>query len=112
MSRLDLAAAERIEIGGDVLIGANVTIRDADHGHTLTDIHPIDQPLVISPVAIGPFVWIGQNVVILKGVEIGRGAVVGAGAVVTASVEPHAIVAGNPARRVGWADRGDEAVSG
>ena len=51
-------------------------------------------------------VWIGTRAVILAGVTIGRGAVVAAGAVVTRSVEPYAIVAGNPARliRKRWDD--------
>jgi acetyltransferase-like isoleucine patch superfamily enzyme len=55
-------------------------------------------------VRIGAFAWIGQNAVVLKGVTIGRNAVVGANAVVTHSVEEGAIVAGVPARQIGWAD--------
>jgi UDP-2-acetamido-3-amino-2,3-dideoxy-glucuronate N-acetyltransferase len=43
---------------------------------------------------------IGSGAVILCGVTIGEGALVGAGAVVTRDVEPHACVAGVPARLV------------
>ena len=46
---------------------------------------------------------VGAAAVVLPGVEIGRFALVGAGAVVTRSVPDHAIVVGNPARRVGHA---------
>lgn len=46
--------------------------------------------------------WVGEQVVILSGVTIGNGAVVAAGAVVTEDVPSYAIVAGNPARVVGW----------
>ena len=53
---------------------------------------------------IGDFVCIAQNVVVLKGVTIGKNAVVGANAVVTRSVEEGAIVAGVPARQIGWVD--------
>jgi acetyltransferase-like isoleucine patch superfamily enzyme len=49
---------------------------------------------------------IGANATILPGLTIGAGAMVGAGAVVTRSVPRHAIVAGNPARIVGYADAG------
>jgi acetyltransferase-like isoleucine patch superfamily enzyme len=52
------------------------------------------------PTVIGNDVYIGVGAIVLSGVTIGDGAVVGAGAVVTKSVEPYAIVAGNPARLV------------
>jgi acetyltransferase-like isoleucine patch superfamily enzyme len=51
---------------------------------------------------------IGANATILPGLVIGQGAMVGAGAVVIADVPPHSIVAGNPARIIGYCD----AVSG
>jgi dTDP-4-dehydrorhamnose 3,5-epimerase-like enzyme len=49
---------------------------------------------------------IGANATILPGLTVGRAAMVGAGAVVVASVPAYAIVAGNPARIVGYADAG------
>jgi acetyltransferase-like isoleucine patch superfamily enzyme len=98
-----VAAAESVTIGNSVLIGSNVAIRDHDHG-IAPDVHRARQPLVAEPVEIGDFVWIAQNVVVLKGVTIGKNAVVGANAVVTRSVEEGAIVAGVPARQIGWVD--------
>lgn len=47
-------------------------------------------------------VWIGHGVTIMDGVIIGNGVVVAAQSVVTKSVPDYAIVAGNPARIVGW----------
>ena len=46
-------------------------------------------------------VSIGANATILCGIEIGEYALIGAGSVVTSSVEPYALMIGNPARRVG-----------
>jgi hypothetical protein len=46
-------------------------------------------------------VWIGWGVFVASGVTIGRGAVLGANAVVTTDVEPYAIYAGAPARKIG-----------
>ncbi|MEZ6185754.1 MAG: acyltransferase [Planctomycetota bacterium] len=46
---------------------------------------------------------IGANATVVCGVEIGAWAFVAAGAVVTKDVLPHALVAGVPARRIGWA---------
>jgi virginiamycin A acetyltransferase len=61
------------------------------------------------PLTIEHDVWIGHGSLILPGCErVGLGAVIGAGAVVTKSVDDFAIVAGNPARRIGT--RFDEAV--
>jgi acetyltransferase-like isoleucine patch superfamily enzyme len=46
-------------------------------------------------------VWIGWGAFVRSGVHVGRGAVIGANAVVTTDVEPYAIYAGVPARKVG-----------
>lgn len=51
-------------------------------------------------ITIGNDVWIGEGAVIMGGVTIGDGAVVGTNAVVTKDVEPYAIVAGIPAKKV------------
>jgi dTDP-4-amino-4,6-dideoxygalactose transaminase/acetyltransferase-like isoleucine patch superfamily enzyme len=48
---------------------------------------------------------IGAGAVIVCGVTVGRFAFVGAGAVVTRDVDDHALVVGNPARRIGWVSR-------
>jgi len=48
---------------------------------------------------------IGAGAVVLGGVEIGEWALVAAGSVVTKDVPAHALVAGVPARRVGWVGR-------
>jgi acetyltransferase-like isoleucine patch superfamily enzyme len=98
-----VSAAESVTIGNGVLIGSNVAIRDHDHGME-ADRHRARQTLVALPVEIGDFAWLGQNVVVLMGVTIGKNAVVGANAVVTGSVAEGGIVAGVPARQIGWID--------
>jgi UDP-2-acetamido-3-amino-2,3-dideoxy-glucuronate N-acetyltransferase len=45
---------------------------------------------------------IGANATIVCGVTLGEYAFVGAGAVVTKDVAPYAMMAGVPARRIGW----------
>lgn len=51
---------------------------------------------------IGNDVWIAAGAQILHKVKIGDGAVVGGGAVVTKDVPPYAIVAGVPAKIIGY----------
>jgi UDP-2-acetamido-3-amino-2,3-dideoxy-glucuronate N-acetyltransferase len=46
---------------------------------------------------------IGANATVVCGVTIGEWSFIGAGAVVTRDVVPFAIMAGVPARRIGWA---------
>ena len=102
------------QIGSGVMLGNCVgLIGRYDH-----DFHTIGKSIRSSPwigdpdysgpgkglkVVVGDDVWIGYGSIVLSGVTIGRGAIVAAGSVVTKDVEPYAIVAGNPARKL--ADR-------
>ena len=45
---------------------------------------------------------IGAGAIVIGGCDVRRFATVGAGAVVTRTVPAHALVAGTPARRIGW----------
>jgi UDP-2-acetamido-3-amino-2,3-dideoxy-glucuronate N-acetyltransferase len=56
----------------------------------------------IVPTVIRRGASIGANATIVCGIEVGASAMVAAGAVVTSDVPAHGLVAGNPARLVGW----------
>lgn len=58
-----------------------------------------------APVTIGPFAWICSRAIILPGITIGEGAVVASGAIVTKDVPSYAVVAGIPAKIVGYRDK-------
>lgn len=51
---------------------------------------------------------LGANCTIVCGVTVGHHAFVGAGAVITRDVKPFALMAGTPARRIGWMSRHGE----
>lgn len=51
-------------------------------------------------ITIGNDAWIGAGAIIMNGVTIGEGAIVGCGSVVVKDVEPHTVVAGNPAKTI------------
>lgn len=54
---------------------------------------------------------IGANATIICGVTLGKYCFIGAGAVVTENVEPYALMAGVPAKQLGWMDeRGERAA--
>lgn len=54
---------------------------------------------------------LGARAVVVAGCEIGRWALVAAGAVVTRDVPDFALVAGVPARRIGWVGRAGERLA-
>ena len=91
---------EGVVIEDEVFVGHEVMFtNDTDPRATNDDGQlqsPADWELVRTRV--GRRASIGSGAVILPGVTIGEGALVGAGAVVTRDVEPHAVVAGCPAR--------------
>lgn len=112
----------QVLIENDVVIGDNVTIKS---GVQLWDGARIENNVFIGPNAtftndlfprskmypeqflqtiVKSGASVGANATILPGVTIGEGAMVGAGAVVTRSVPSNAIVVGNPARIVGYAN--------
>ena len=93
-----LAAQRGLTIGENVNISSNVSIYSGAHDHRNPYFR--STPATTRPITIGDRVWIGSNAIILTGVNIGEGAVVCAGCVVTKDVEPYAVVAGIPARKV------------
>ena len=65
----------------------------------------------LRPTLVKRGATLGANCTIVCGVTIGAYAFVGAGAVVTRDVPAHALMVGNPARRIGWGCRCGETLS-
>ncbi len=104
MSGCSITAMSSVAIGTGVLVGSGAIITDSDL-HPLTAqgrMHGGSVPTAAT--RIEDHVFVGARAIVLKGVVIGRAAVIGAGAVVTKSVPANAIVAGNPARLVGYVE--------
>ena len=87
-----------VRLGDDVFVGPNATFTNDPFPRSK------EYPESFAQTVVGPGASIGANAVILPGVRIGRRAMIGAGAVVVRDVPAHAIVVGNPARIVGYAD--------
>ena len=87
---------------GKLTIGNNVDIAMGTNIFTLEhDPHSDYHAGRPGDVVIEDYVWIASRVTILPGVRIGRGAVIATNSVVTKDVEPMAIVAGIPAKKIG-----------
>ncbi|MDQ5951499.1 MAG: hypothetical protein QG639_780 [Patescibacteria group bacterium] len=84
-----------LEIGSHVDIASDVMIWTSEH-----DIMDPSMKTIEEKVVIEDYVFIGPRSIVLPGVTIGKGAVIAAGAIVTKSVEPLAIMAGVPAKKI------------
>ena len=69
-------------------------------GHDVDRANTAESGLVTAPIVLRRTAWIGSRAYVGMGVEIGEGAVVGATASVYKSVEPWAVVGGNPAKLI------------
>lgn len=110
---LDIVSGKQsVEIGNFCSIARNVTFQTFNHNHKKLTTYFIGQNLFnekwenerISKgnIVIENDVWIGAHSVILGGVTISNGAVVAANSVVTKNVPPYSIIAGTPAKVIGY----------
>ncbi len=121
-SMLELGPRGELQVGrfctlGGVVVRTNGPVVIGDHALFSWDVHlvttgteapvpPSDQdPDEDDPgMVLGDNVWIGAGATLLRGARVGDDAVIGARAVVRNAVPAGAVVAGNPARLVGYAD--------
>lgn len=104
---------DRVTVKNRVLIFDGVTVEDDVFlGPAVVftnDVHPRAHvkkgPDALSRTVVERGATLGAGVVVVCGTRIGHDAFVGASAVVTGDVAPHAVVVGNPGRRIGWACR-------
>lgn len=89
-----IICADNIYIGRGVKMGRNVTIRDNNGGHYLSQ----KGYKTSIPIHIGQHSWLCEGCTILTGAKVGDGAIIGAYAVVSNRVPAFSLVAGNPAQ--------------
>lgn len=112
---------QNVFVGNDVLIGNNVRVQnnvsiydavtledDVFCGPSMVFTNVYNPRSAVSkkheyrPTLVKRGATLGANCTIVCGVTIGKYAFVAAGAVVTCDVKPYALVAGVPARQIGW----------
>lgn len=114
---VDVVVGDRCKIQNNVSVYHGVTIGDdvfVGPAATFTnDLVPraFNADWVITPTHVGSGASIGANATVVCGNTVGDYAMVAAGATVTKDVAPHQLVAGTPARHLGWVCRCGQVVS-
>lgn len=105
-----LQAGGGIEFGDNVLLGPGVKIWTQNHKSDDIDTPIREQGYTYGEVFIGDDCWIGANAFILPRVRLPRGCVVAAGSLVgVKAYREYSIIAGNPARLIGYRNAPREA---
>lgn len=91
---------EGVELDDEVFVGPHAVFTNVEAPRAF-----VSRRLEIAPTRVGRGATIGAGAVIVCGHTIGSYAFVGAGAVVASDVPAHALVVGNPARRIAWVSR-------
>lgn len=92
-----------VTIGNNVMLAPGVKIWSVNHDFRDRDRPIREQGQTKAPVLIGNDVWISSNAFISPGVTLPDGVVVSAGSVVgVKKYPPYCIIAGNPARVIGY----------
>jgi UDP-2-acetamido-3-amino-2,3-dideoxy-glucuronate N-acetyltransferase len=113
----DVVVGDLVKIQNNVSVYQGVTLEDevfvGPSAVFTNDLRPRAQNLdwQIVPTMIRRGASIGANATIVCGIEVGSYAMIAAGSVVTKDVAPHRLVAGNPARPLGWVDERGYVIS-
>jgi len=93
-----------VTVGNGVFIGPGAILTNDRFPRAVTATGELARgdDWTVSPIELRDGCSIGAGAVVVAGLTVGRFATVGAGSVVTHDVPDYALVAGNPARRLGW----------
>jgi len=94
---------EGVELGDEVFCGPSCVFTNVNNPRSF-----VSRKSEFRTTPVGRGASIGANATIVCGNRIGAYAFVGAGAVVTKDVPDYALMAGVPARRIGWISKAGE----
>lgn len=91
-----------VEIGDYVRIARRTSFYTHGAIYTLRKFYNDPNVDQFGKIKVGDYSYIGENCMILQGVNIGKCCIIGGGSVVSKSVPDGCIVAGNPAKFIGY----------
>lgn len=106
----DVIIGDHCTVKSGTFIGSGVRVEDhvfiGPYVCFVNDRHPRSRrPARSRPIiTLEKGCTIGAQVIIHEGLRVGQYAMVGAGSILTKDVPPFGLMAGRPARRVGWVD--------
>ena len=113
----DVRVGDGCKIQNNVALYKGVTLEDevfcgpsCVFTNVLTPRAHIERKTEFASTRVGRGATIGANATIVCGNDLGAWCMIAAGAVVTRDVAPHALMAGVPARRIGWVSRAGEVL--
>ena len=112
-----VSVGDRVKIQNNVSVYAGVTIEDevfvGPSAVFTNDLRPraTNADWTITETLVRRGASIGANATIICGVVVGEYSMIAAGSVVTRDVQPYQLVAGNPARHLGWVDKSGNVIS-
>jgi UDP-2-acetamido-3-amino-2,3-dideoxy-glucuronate N-acetyltransferase len=99
----NVALYKGVELGDDVFCGPSCVFTNV-----LTPRANVNRKEEFAPTRVGTGATIGANATIVCGHDLGEYCMVAAGAVVTKHIPAFALVAGVPAKQLGWVSRAGE----
>jgi UDP-2-acetamido-3-amino-2,3-dideoxy-glucuronate N-acetyltransferase len=93
-----------VTVEDGVFIGPNAILTNDRYPRAITAAGELARAddWTVAPILLRHGASVGAGAVVVAGTTVGRFATIGAGGVVTRDVPDHALVAGSPARVIGW----------
>ena len=91
---------EGVEVADDVFLGPSCVFTNVLEPRAF-----LEKKHDFKPTRVGRGASVGANATVLCGHDLGPYSLIGAGSVALRGARPYEVLAGNPARRIGWACR-------